>query len=253
MGAVYALWRREMIKFVRDANRVLGALLQPLLVWLLMGFGFRSTFQLPDAGIPYLEFLFPGIVALVALFTSIFSTISIVEERRSGFLQGALVAPVSRSALVLGTILGGTTLALGEAVLFFLLLPLLGVVPSAIGLLLMLLVTTLIGVSFTALGVVMAWRTETTRGFHALMNLFLMPLWLLSGGFFPAEGAPRILQWVIRLNPVSYGIDALRQGLYLPDSPPVGTSSLGISLTVTILLAVFLTAIAVRVVSRPID
>ncbi|MEX1054543.1 MAG: ABC transporter permease, partial [Rhodothermales bacterium] len=88
MRTVLVLWKREMIKFVRDRSRVAGAVLQPLIVWLLLGFGFQDSFRLPGAvEVPYLEFLFPGIIALIALFTSIFSTISIVEERKSGFLQ----------------------------------------------------------------------------------------------------------------------------------------------------------------------
>ena len=112
MGAVYHLWRRELLKFGRDFNRVVGALLQPLVVWLLLGFGFRESFRIPGAAlaeVPYLEFLFPGVIALVALFTSIFSTISIVEERKSGFLQAALAAPAPRPVLIIGTTFGGRT------------------------------------------------------------------------------------------------------------------------------------------------
>lgn len=250
IGTVRALWKREMIKFVRDYNRVAGAVLQPLVVWLLLGFGFRESFQIPHAGtaagVPYLEFLFPGILALVALFTSIFSTISIVEERKSGFLQAALASPSPRSALVLGTILGGTTLAVLEALLFLVLLPVVGHVPSLAGAALMLAVTFLIGLSFTALGVVIAWRTRTTRGFHAVMNLFLMPLWVLSGAFFPAEGAPAVLQWIIRLNPVSYGVAALRDGMYLPASSPLPTPALAVSVAVTAGFAILMFLLAVR-------
>ena len=96
---VHALWNREIIKFVRDRSRVIGALLQPLGFWMLLGFGFSGTFRMPggeDAGVPYLEYLFPGIVALILLFTAIFSTISVVEDRQEGFLQAALVAPAPR-------------------------------------------------------------------------------------------------------------------------------------------------------------
>ncbi len=253
IGTVLALWKREMIKFIRDYNRVAGAFLQPLVVWLLLGFGFRESFRIPhaevgSAGVPYLEFLFPGILALVALFTSIFSTISIVEERKSGFLQAALVSPSPRYALVLGTILGGTTLAVIEASLFIALLPVVAHTPSIAGVTLMLVVTFLIGLSFTALGVVIAWRTRTTRGFHAVMNLFLMPLWVLSGAFFPADGAPTILQWIIRLNPVSYGVAGVRNAMYLPASSPLASPTLGISLSVTAAFAILMFLLAVRAV-----
>lgn len=256
LATVGALWRREMIKFVRDYNRVAGAVLQPLIVWLLLGYGFRASFRLPQdgiagaSGVPYIEFLFPGILALVALFTSIFSTISIVEERRSGFLQAALASPSPRSALVLGTILGGTTLAVLEAVLFIALLPFIGHVPSATGVAAMILVTFLIGLSFTALGVVFAWKTRTTRGFHAVMNLFLMPLWVLSGAFFPAEGAPWLLQWIIRINPVSYGVAGLRDAMYLPANSPLPSPPLGVSLAITAAFAILMFLLAVRAVHR---
>lgn len=252
-----ALWRREIVKFIRDYNRVVGAILQPLVIWLLLGFGFRDTFRIPSTdtgaaatGVPYLEFLFPGILALVALFTSIFSTISIVEERKSGFLQAALASPAPRSALVLGTILGGTTLAVIEGLVFIALLPTMDQFPSAIGLVLMLFVTFLIGISFTALGVVIAWKTSTTRGFHAVMNLFLMPLWVLSGAFFPAAGAPDILQWIIRFNPISYGVDALRRAMYLPAEPPLAAAPLVTSIGVTVVFAALMFAFAVRTVTR---
>jgi ABC-2 type transport system permease protein len=121
LSAIGALWRREVIKFVRDRARLIGALLQPLGFWILLGLGFQGTFVLPAAAgsdMGFFEFLFPGIIALIILFTAIFSTISIVEERKSGFLQGVIVAPVPRISIVLGTTLGGTSLAFFEAALF---------------------------------------------------------------------------------------------------------------------------------------
>lgn len=255
-NAVSALWRRELIKFVRDRSRIGGALLQPLVVWLLLGFGFQDTFRLPTptgVDVPYLEFLFPGILALVALFTSIFSTISIVEERKSGFLQAVLAAPISRSALVLGTTLGGTTLAVCEGLLFMVCLPLIDSTPSFPGVLLMLLILACIGLAFTSLGVVIAWRTRTTRGFHAIMNLFLIPLWVLSGAFFPAGGAPPLLQWIVRANPFSYGVDALRWAMYWPSAPPVASAPFGVALLITILFTAVMFALAVRSVAMALS
>lgn len=255
-GAVYQLWRRELLKFGRDLNRVVGALLQPLVVWLLLGFGFRESFRIPGTSltdVPYLEFLFPGVIALVALFTSIFSTISIVEERKSGFLQAALAAPAPRSVLIMGTTLGGATLAVLQSLLFLALLPFSGHAPSAGGVVLMLLVAGLIGLAFTALGVIIAWRTKTTRGFHAVMNLFLLPLWVISGAFFPARGASDLLAWIIRLNPVSYGVDALRQAMYLEADAPLVLAPLEVSLGVTVAFAATMIVLAVRAVNRPLS
>lgn len=253
--AVAALWRREIIKFVRDRSRIVGALAQPLGFWVLLGLGFQGTFRLPaagEAGMSYLEYLFPGILTLILLFTAIFSTISVVEERKSGFLQAALVSPVSRTTLVLGNTLGGTTLAVAESALFLLFLPTLNLSPSLTGLALILAIAFLTGLGFTALGVTIAWRMQTTRGFHAVMNMFLLPLWFLSGAFFPKEGAPVLLQWLIQINPVSYAVNALRQGLYWPDPSPLALASTGASLAVTLAFAGLMLALAVRTVQRPL-
>jgi ABC-2 type transport system permease protein len=254
VAAVGALWRREVIKFVRDRARLIGALLQPLGFWILLGLGFQGTFALPaDVGseMGFFEFLFPGIVALVILFTAIFSTISIVEERKSGFLQGVLVSPVPRTSIVLGTTLGGTTLAFVEAALFLVFLPLIGLSLTIPGLAIILTAAFLLGLTFTALGVIIAWLMPTTRAFHAVMNLFLLPLWFLSGAFFPAAGAPAILQWIIALNPVSYAVAAIRHGLYYPSASGLEFAGVGVSLGISALAAVFVLAIAVRVVRQP--
>ncbi len=255
IAPVSALWRREVIKFLRDRSRLLGAIVQPLGLWLLLGLGFQQTFQMPGdavAGINYLEFLFPGIIALMILFTAIFSTISVVEERKSGFLQAAVAAPMSRTVLVLGNALGGTTLAVFQAALFLILLPVIGFSVSVQGLLLVLLASILMGLAFTALGFAIAWRMDTTRGFHAVMNLFLLPLWFLSGALFPAEGASPALAWLIHLNPVSYGVDLMRQGLYMPADAPLHLASIGVGLLISTVLAAVLIAWAVYTVRRPL-
>ena len=249
-----ALWKREVIKFIRDRSRLIGALAQPVVFWLLLGLGFQKSFSFPAAdgvSINYLEYLFPGTIALMILFTAIFSTISIVEERKSGFLQAALISPVSRSSFVLGTTLGGTSLALFQTILLLLLLPFVGHIPTMPGLLVMILVCFLTGLAFTALGVAIAWTMESTRGFHAIMNLFLLPLWILSGAFFPYDGASPILQWCILLNPVSYAVDALRIGMYMPGPSPSSLQSLPFSLLISGVFAALMIGIAVLVIRRP--
>ncbi len=253
--AIGALWKREIIKFTRDRTRLIGAILQPLGFWMLLGLGFRGTFRLPVEGaadMGFFEFLFPGIIALVILFTAIFSTISIVEERTSGFLQSALVAPVSRTSLVLGNTLGGTSLALVEALLFLLFIPLVGLTPSISGLLIIVVTAFCLGLTFTSLGVMIAWRMETTRGFHAVMNLFLMPLWFLSGSFFPAEGAPPLLQWIVKLNPVSYAVSGIRHGLYWPEGTEIAAASPTVSIAVSVATAVVMVAVTTWYVRRPL-
>src|SRR6188472_251910 len=157
----FSLCHRELTRFLRQRHRIIGALATPIVFWLLIGGGMGRSFRGPgvsDAGGNYLQFFFPGTILMILLFTAIFSTISIIEDRREGFLQSVLVAPVPRMAIVLGKVLGGTVLAI-------------------------------VAFSLTALGFCIAWRMNSTQGFHAIMNLFLMPLWFLSGALFPAEGA----------------------------------------------------------------
>lgn len=213
---IVALWRREVLKFVRDRGRIIGAIGQPIGFWLVLGLGFRGTFQMPAAtGLEhnYLVFLFPGVLLLTVLFTAIFSTISIIEERKSGFLQAAVVAPIPRSALLAGTLSGGVTLSLAETLLFLAALPLLPLHPGTSGVFLAVGILVLAAIAFTSMGIAFAWRMASTRGFHGVMNVLMLPMWLLSGAVFPMEGAHPILAVVMRLNPVTYVMNSVRGAL----------------------------------------
>ncbi|HTR61117.1 MAG TPA: ABC transporter permease [Candidatus Binataceae bacterium] len=216
---VGTLWWREIARFMRQRSRVTGAILQPLVFWLLLGAGLRASFR--PAGMPadmsYAQYFYPGMIVLVLLFTAIFATISTVEDRREGFLQGVLVAPVSRSSVVLGQALGGTTLALMQGIIFLLLAPLAGIHLNIAAIVVTTGMMAIIAFALTSIGLVIAWRIESTQGFHAIMNLILIPIWLLSGAFFPADGAPGWLRWTMKLNPLTYGMTALRRGLYLAE------------------------------------
>jgi ABC-2 type transport system permease protein len=252
---VVALWRREMVRFVRQRSRVTGALAQPIVFWLLLGGGLNASFRPAGApaGTNYLEYFYPGILILTLLFTAIFSTISTVEDRREGFLQGVLVAPVPRWAIVLGQALGGTSLAVVQGALMLLVAPLLGIPLSIAAVVSSVLVMSIIALALTGLGLIIAWRMASTQGFHAIMNLILIPIWLLSGAFFPAAGAPAPLAWLMRLNPLTYGMAALRHCLYLNRPAVVGAiPPLGPSLVVSILFcALTLTAAARSASMRP--
>jgi len=223
MTAALSLCTRELKRFIRQPNRVIGALATPVIFWLLIGAGVGKSFSGPEAaGGHYLAYFYPGALLMILLFTSIFSTISIIEDRREGFLQSVLVAPVHRRAIVLGKVLGGTRLATGQGILFLLLAPLAGVkltITSALGCAAMML---LAGFALTALGFCIAWRMNSTQGFHAIMNLFLMPMWFLSGALFPPEGAWKPIQRVIYANPLFYSLTGLRTLLFPPEAPFVG-------------------------------
>jgi ABC-2 type transport system permease protein len=237
--AVWSLAYREWLRFIRQRNRVIGAVGQPLLFWLFFGEGLGPTFLLSGAAdVSFREYFFPGTLALILLFTAIFTTISVIEDRREGFLQSVLVAPMPRWAMVLGKLLGGSAIALAQGVLFLALGMTLGIGRSPLSLAAVTLFAAVAALALTGLGFVIAWRTDSVQGFHAIMSVFLFPLWLLSGAFFPApEGW---LGWVMRANPLTYAVAGLRHLLYLhAEATPGGTElpSLPTCLIVTLAFA----------------
>jgi len=250
---VFALWRREIIRFVRQRSRITGAFAQPLVFWLLLGGGLNASFRPAGAaaGTNYVEYFYPGTIALVLLFTAIFATISTVEDRKEGFLQGVLVAPIPRWSIVLGQALGGTTLAVVQGILFLVLAPFVGITITLASFVATVAVMTIVGLALTSLGLIIAWRMESTQGFHAIMNLILIPIWLLSGAFFPATGAPGPLRWLMLINPLTYGMAALRRCLYLSNPAAAGAvPPLGPSLLVSIVFCVLAFAMATRTAQR---
>jgi ABC-2 type transport system permease protein len=226
--AVWTLCWRELVRFFRQRNRVVGAIGQPVLFWILFGAGLGQSFRMPGAGttaLSYREYYFPGTLALILLFTAIFATISIIEDRREGFLQSVLVAPIPRWSMVLGKVLGGTFIALIQAALFLVLAWTLDLQFGLIALLAVLGFSFVVALALTALGFAIAWRMDSTQGFHAIMSVFLMPMWLLSGAFFPA--GDNWLGWVIRSNPLTYGVAGIRHLLYWQAPAEVQQAALG--------------------------
>jgi len=215
--AAMTLAQRELVRFFRQRSRILSALVTPVLFWALVGSGFAGSFT--PAGTPAdvgaLEFFFPGMLLMIVLFTAIFATISIIEDRREGFLQSVLVAPVPRAGIVLGKMLGGTALAMVQVVLVLAAAPLAGLRLSPPAFAMAGVALAVVALGLSGLGVAIAWRLDTIQGFHAIMNLFLMPMWLLSGALFPVSGAPEWLRVVMAANPMTYGLAALRRALYL--------------------------------------
>ncbi len=247
------LWRRELVRFFREKGRVVGALGTPLIFWLVIGSGFDNVFRPAgaDESVGYLAFFLPGIVVLVLLFTAIFSTFSVIEDRQAGFLQGVLVAPVSRQAIVIGKLLGGTTLAVGQGLL---LVAIAWLAPNVnvsltVGRFFGLVgVLTLVAFGLVGLGFTLAWRMTSSQGFHSILYLMLMPMWLLSGAVFPAESAPPWLAFLMAVNPLTYGITAVRAtlGFELPGSE----ASLPIAIAVTIGFMLVTFGTSVRVVRK---
>jgi ABC-2 type transport system permease protein len=230
----FSLWQREIVRFYRMRSRVVGVIISPVLFWLVLGSGFGSSLRGPGSsgGQHYLEYFFPGALIMIVLFTSIFAMMSLIEDRREGFLLSVLVSPASRSAIVLGKVLGGSTLAFLQGLIFLVFAPLIGVRMGIVQIAVSVLAIFLISFALTALGFTIAWRLDSTQAFHAIINLFLIPLWLLSGALFPISGASGWIRILMLANPLTYGVEALRVALFSGgESTSIGLSvplSLGI-------------------------
>jgi len=212
----FTLWWREIVRFYRQPGRVVGVLASPLVFWAVLGSGFGTSFR-SGGGTgqqQYLDYSYPGILILIVLFTSIFTMMSVIEDRKEGFLLSVLVAPVPRTAIVLGKVLGGTTLAAVQGMIFLIFAPFAGVHLNLVQVLLVGVVVFLVSFSLTALGFAIAWPMDSSQAFHGIVNLFLIPLWLLSGALFPLRGASGWIRVIMHLNPLTYGVEALRGLLY---------------------------------------
>jgi len=212
----FTLWWREIVRFYRQKARVVGVLASPLVFWVVIGSGFGTSFRSGGrAGQQhYLDYFYPGALIMIVLFTSIFTMMSVIDDRKEGFLLSVLVAPVPRSAIVLGKVLGGTTLATIQGMIFLIFAPFAGIHVEVLQVLLVAVVVFLVSFALTALGFAIAWPMDSSQAFHGIVNLFLIPLWLLSGALFPITGASGWIRWLMRLNPLTYGVEALRGLLY---------------------------------------
>jgi ABC-2 type transport system permease protein len=244
----FSLWWREVVRFYRQRSRVIGVIASPLVFWLVIGSGFGTSFRSGQgAGQQhYLDYFYPGALIMIILFTSIFTMMSVIEDRKEGFLLSVLAAPVPRSAVVLGKVLGGTTLSAIQGLIFLVFAPLVGVHLGVAQFLLVLVTIFLVSFSLTALGFAIAWPMDSTQAFHAIINLFLIPLWLLSGALFPMTGASGWLKLLMRINPLTYGTEALR-GLLYPGSEAFG---LGASMATLVLFSAFMFGLAFLMVNR---
>ncbi|MEO5372254.1 MAG: ABC transporter permease [Magnetococcus sp. DMHC-1] len=239
MRVVRSLAGRELVRFFRQPHRVVGSLAQPLLIWLFLGTGFSASFKAPGLeNISYLEYFYPGILMMLMLFSGIFSTITIIEDRQQGLLQEVLVAPVSRMAIVLGKVLGAMGVALAQSLVLLIAAPFLGMHVGLGNTLLLLLGLILGSLGFTALGFLMAWRMETTAGFHAVMSVFLMPLWMLSGALFPMNHLPGWMWWIMMANPVTHALQLIRLPLHETGSALLMRPDYYLALGVSLLWAV---------------
>ena len=247
-----ALARREFTRFIRQPHRVIGSIGQPLIFWLLLGAGLTPSFNAPGLeGMTYLEYFYPGVLMMLILFASVFASITIIEDRDQGFLQGVLVAPVPRLGIVLGKVGGASLVALFQTAILLAAAPFVGLTVGLGGAVLLAVTLVLISLGFTALGFLFAWGMKSTAGFHAIMMVIMMPMWVLSGAFFPITGVPGWLYGIMMANPVTHAMTILRAPFY---ESPVALFSQGgylIALAVVVAwVAISLTLAAMRVSKR---
>ena len=237
--AMGIVWYREILRYLRDWVRIITSLVQPLLFLFIFGSGLASSFNTAGAGshgvagVSFQTFIFPGVLSMAVLFTAIFSAISIVWDREFGFLREMLVAPISRTSIVLGKALGGSTIAMFQGMLMLVFAPLIGVSINAGLVITLMLEMLLLAFTMTSLGIVIASRMQSMESFSVVMQFVLMPMFFLSGALFPLRNVPDWLAFLSKFDPVSYGVDPLRQAILSTlNLPSFVSSQLGLGVQV---------------------
>lgn len=220
LAATWVLTRRELVRYARQPSRIAASLGTSLLIWIFLGSGFAASFTSPaasaathDGAGSYALHLLPGMLALTVVFSSVFGSISLIDDRNEGFLQSVLVSPTPRWALVASKLLGGSLLALGQAVLLLPGIYLFGARPGVFALIEAVAALACTSLGVTALGLALAWRINSVQGFHGVMNLVLMPMWLLAGTLFPIQGASGWLRPLMLADPLTWPSEALRHAV----------------------------------------
>lgn len=272
--AARTLLAREVLGFVRQKSRVIGALATPVVFWLLLGSGLNHVMAMPgttastsgggvsegtastsgvsggatSGAMGYRAYFFPGTVVMIVMFTTIFTAYSVIEDRREGFMQGVLVSPAPRLAVVMGKVVGGAVVATVQGLIFLAFWPVVGGWPGAAAMIEAAVVLLLVAVALTSIGFCLAWPMDSSAGFHAILNLTLFPMWFMSGAVFPYSSAPGWQKVIMAVNPLTYGQSAFGGLLMGPGaSGPLGP---GASAVVMVILTIGLLGAAAMLVSR---
>ena len=238
LRAIYIIWYRDIIRYSPDRLRLIASLSQPLLFLVVFGTGLSSALggaaggfgAAPGASVNYVQFIYPGIIGMAVLFTSIFSAMSIVWDREFGFLKEVLVAPIDRSAIAIGKTLGGSTQAMVQGILLLVLAPIVGVTLTPLAVIELIPLIFVLAFALTTLGVVLAAGIKSMQGFQAVINFLMMPIFFLSGALFPLGNLPWWMTGLTRIDPAAYGIDPLRRVILGASGVPAAvTDRLGLT------------------------
>ena len=208
---VFTIWRREVIRYLRDRARIISTIFQPLMFLLIFGTGLRQTLAQGNFGVDFLQFMFPGIIAMNVMGVAFFSTVSTVWDREFGFLKEILVAPVSRTSIVMGKVLGATTIAASQALFLLLLAPFIGLKIHIFVILPLFALMLILSVAISGIGLLIASLMKTTESFGFVMQVLIFPMFFLSGAFFPLTAVPGWMSALSKINPLTYGVDGMRQ------------------------------------------
>jgi ABC-2 type transport system permease protein len=211
LRVIRVIWLREVLGYSRDRTRLVSALVFPLLMIVIFGEGFGRTIGTFEEGIDYRQFIYPGVVAMTVLTNSVWGGVSIIWDREFGFLREMLVAPISRSAIGVGKLLGGASIAVAQASLLFLLAPLLGVNLSPFVIAQLWVLMLILALAMSAVGIVIASKVRTVESFQMITQMTIMPAMFLSGIFFPINNVPLFLEVLAKINPVTYAVAPIRR------------------------------------------
>ncbi|MGB9937491.1 MAG: ABC transporter permease [Methanobacterium sp.] len=210
LEGIYTIWLRETKRYIRYKSRIVTSVVTPLLWLIIFGTGLGAAVRFGGMAGGYQQFIFPGIVGQTILFTSIFSGVSVIIDRQYGFLKEILVAPISRSSVVMGKALGISTASLIQGVILLLLSFIVGIQMTIPCFIVSTILIVLISLGLACLGLMIASFTDSMEGFNLILSFIVLPMFLLSGALFPITGLPTWLQFAVYLNPLTYGVDALR-------------------------------------------
>ncbi|SDL81279.1 ABC transporter permease [Sediminibacillus halophilus] len=242
MEAIYAIWQRDVLKFFRDRARLIGSFAMPFMFLILFGSGMSGAIGSMVGGeaaagplrdFDFVEFMFPGIIGMTVFNTAIFSALSVVQDREFGYLREILVSPMSRTSIAIGKVLGGSTVALFQGLMMLVFVPFIGVSITIPIILQLIPVMFLVAFAISSIGLLIATSLKTSQGFQMVIQVLIFPMLFLSGALFPLNGMPAWMDFLVKINPLTYSVDMFKKIILQPEGlAPALREAMGLNLSV---------------------